>query len=119
MYPFFGERNLADVTNLAIKDFVDHISSLAPAKIRGYVNILKAVVASARDAGFTLPSHQEPAAKVPNGKSGKLVFPYSFQCSSPVGWTEINWTEFSFIRMEPDESSVAGSIPATQIPVSG
>jgi len=34
MYPFFGERYLADVTNLAMKDFVDHISSLAPANSR-------------------------------------------------------------------------------------
>jgi len=49
MYPFFGERYLADVTNLAMKEFVDHISLLAPATIRDYVNIVKAVVASARD----------------------------------------------------------------------
>ena len=49
MYPFFGERYLADVTNLAMKEFVDHISSLAPASIRDYANIVKAVVASARD----------------------------------------------------------------------
>ncbi len=49
MYPFFGEWYLADVTNLAMKEFVDHISSLAPATIRDYVNIVKAVVASARD----------------------------------------------------------------------
>ena len=73
MYPFFGERYLADVTNLTMKEFVDHISSLAPAKIRDSVDILKAVVASARDAGFTLPNHQELAAKVPNGKSGKIL----------------------------------------------
>ena len=63
MYPFFGERYLADVTNLTMKEFVDHISSLAPAKIRDSVDILKAVVASARDAGFTLPRRQEPAAE--------------------------------------------------------
>lgn len=49
MYPFFGEWSLADITNLAMKEFVDHISSLAPATIRDYVNIVKAVVASARD----------------------------------------------------------------------
>jgi len=49
MYPFFGERYLSDVTNLAMKEFVDHISSLAPATIRDYVNIARAVVASARD----------------------------------------------------------------------
>jgi hypothetical protein len=53
MYPFFGERYLADVTNLAMKEFVDHISSLAPATIRDYVNIVKAVVASARDVRRT------------------------------------------------------------------
>ena len=46
MYPFFGERYLADVTNLAMKEFVDHISSLKPATIRDYVNTVKAVVAS-------------------------------------------------------------------------
>src|SRR5690348_125357 len=38
-------------------------------------------------------------------------FSLSFQHSSTVSWTKINWTEFPFIRMEPDESSVAGSIP--------
>jgi hypothetical protein len=32
-----------------MKEFVDHISSLAPATIRDYVNIVKAVVGSARD----------------------------------------------------------------------
>jgi hypothetical protein len=45
----FGERYLADITNLAIKEFVDHISLLKPATIRDYVNIVKAVVASAWD----------------------------------------------------------------------
>src|SRR5260370_16541394 len=49
IYPFLGDRYLADLTNLAMKEFVDHISSLAPATIRDYVNIVKAVVASARD----------------------------------------------------------------------
>ena len=49
MYPFFGERHLADITNLAMKEFVDHISELKPASIRVYVNVVKAVVASARD----------------------------------------------------------------------
>jgi hypothetical protein len=87
MYPFFGERYLADVTNLAIKDFVDHISSLPPAKIRGSVNILKSVVASAGDAGFTLPSHQEPAAKVPNGKSGKILEFAKLVKSFKIWWT--------------------------------
>jgi len=49
MYPFFGEWYLADITNLAMKEFVGHISSLKPATIRDYVNSVKAVVASARD----------------------------------------------------------------------
>lgn len=49
MYPFFGEPYLADVINLAMKEFVDHISSLAPATIRDYVNIVKSMEASARD----------------------------------------------------------------------
>ena len=49
MYPFFGERHLADITNLAMKEFVDHISALKPATIRDYVCTVKAVVASARD----------------------------------------------------------------------
>jgi hypothetical protein len=49
MYPFFGERYLADITNLAMKELVDRISSLKPATIRDCVNIVKAVVAAARD----------------------------------------------------------------------
>jgi integrase len=47
MYPFLGERILADVNNRAMKDFVEHISTLSPATIRDYANIVKAVVASA------------------------------------------------------------------------
>lgn len=47
MYPFLGERILADVNNRAMKDFVEHISRLSPATIRDYTNIVKAVVASA------------------------------------------------------------------------
>ena len=47
MYPFFGERLLADVTNRAMKEFVEHISALSAATIRDYSNIIKAVVASA------------------------------------------------------------------------
>jgi len=47
--PFFEGRLLADVNNLAIRDFVEHISNLAPATIRDYSNIVKAVVASAVD----------------------------------------------------------------------
>lgn len=47
IYPFFEGKLLADVNNLAMKDFVEHISNLAPATIRDYSNIVKAVVASA------------------------------------------------------------------------
>src|SRR6516162_5208768 len=47
MYPFFGERLLADVTNRDMKEFVEHISALSAATIRDYSNIIKAVVASA------------------------------------------------------------------------
>ena len=47
IFPFFGDRLLADVNNLAMRDFVDHISHLAPSTIRDYSNIVKAVVASA------------------------------------------------------------------------
>lgn len=47
MYPFFGERLLAEVNNKAMKDFVEHISSLSAATIRDYVNIVKGVVSSA------------------------------------------------------------------------
>src|SRR5215472_14156426 len=47
IYPFFEGKLLADVNNLAVRDFVEHISRLAPATIRDYSNIVKAVVASA------------------------------------------------------------------------
>lgn len=47
IYPFFDGRRVADVNNLAMRDFVDHISKLAPATIRDYSNVVKAVVASA------------------------------------------------------------------------
>jgi hypothetical protein len=47
MYPFFGERILADVNNRAMRDFVERISKLSPATIRDYTNIVRAVVASA------------------------------------------------------------------------
>jgi hypothetical protein len=49
MYPFFGGKLLANIHNVAMKEFVDHIAELAPATIRGYVNIAKSVVGSARD----------------------------------------------------------------------
>ncbi len=47
IYPFFEGKLLADVNNLAMKDLVEQISNLAPATIRDYSNIVKAVVASA------------------------------------------------------------------------
>jgi hypothetical protein len=46
-YPFFGDRLLADVNNRAMKEFVEHISSLSAATVRDYTNIVKGVVASA------------------------------------------------------------------------
>jgi hypothetical protein len=47
MYPFFGDIHLAEINNRAMKEFVEHISQLAPATIRDYTNVVKAVVASA------------------------------------------------------------------------
>jgi integrase len=51
IYPHLGSTYLADVNNLALKGFVEHLAaaSLAPASIRDYTNIVKAVVASAID----------------------------------------------------------------------
>ena len=49
MYPFFGDTLLADIHNLALSKFVDYIDKLKPATIRDYINIVKAVVASAID----------------------------------------------------------------------
>jgi integrase len=50
MYPFLGDKLLANIHNAAMKEFVNHIADLSPATIRDYVNIAKSVVASARDA---------------------------------------------------------------------
>jgi hypothetical protein len=50
MYPFFGDKLLANIHNAAMKEFVNHIADLSPATIRCYVNVAKSVVASARDA---------------------------------------------------------------------
>ena len=47
IYPFYEGRQLADINNLAMKEFVEHISKLAASTIRDYSNIVKAVVASA------------------------------------------------------------------------
>jgi hypothetical protein len=51
IYPFLGSTYLADVNNLALKEFVEHLTaeSLVPSSIRDYSNIVKAVVASAID----------------------------------------------------------------------
>ena len=45
--PFFGDMYLGDVHNLALKEFVEHISNLAPATIRDYAGMVKSIVASA------------------------------------------------------------------------
>jgi hypothetical protein len=47
IYPFFDGVILAEINNMAMKQFVDHISKLAPATIRDYSNIVKGIVASA------------------------------------------------------------------------
>jgi hypothetical protein len=48
IYPFFRDSLLADVDNFAVKQLVEHMApSLSAASIRDYVNIVKAVVASA------------------------------------------------------------------------
>jgi Phage integrase, N-terminal SAM-like domain len=57
MCPFFGDKLLANIHNVAMKEFVDHIAELSPATIRDYVNTAKSVVASARD------------------REGKMLFP--------------------------------------------
>jgi len=50
VYPFLGERYLADVNNLALKELVDRMAeSLAPASIRDYAAWVKSIVASALD----------------------------------------------------------------------
>jgi integrase len=50
IYPFLGEKYLADVNNLALKELVDRMAeSLAPATIRDYASWVKDVVASAID----------------------------------------------------------------------
>lgn len=51
IYPALGGVYLADVNNLALKNFVEHLTAagLAASSIRDYSNIVKAVVASALD----------------------------------------------------------------------
>jgi hypothetical protein len=50
IYPSLGDSYLADVNNLVLKEFVEELApSLSPATIRDYLNIAKAVVASAID----------------------------------------------------------------------
>lgn len=49
--PFFGDRTLGEINNLALKELVEEMSeTLAASSIRDYSNIVKAVVASAIDA---------------------------------------------------------------------
>jgi hypothetical protein len=50
IYPFFEGVLLANVNSLAMRSFVKYISKLAPATIRDYSNIAKAIVASAVNA---------------------------------------------------------------------
>ena len=45
MYSFFGDKLLANIHNVAMKEFVDHVAELAPAIIRDHVKITKSVVA--------------------------------------------------------------------------
>ena len=49
IHPFFEKTLVAEVTNRSLKEFVEHISHLAPSTIRDYSNIIKEVVASAID----------------------------------------------------------------------
>jgi hypothetical protein len=49
IYSFFDGRFLADINNRAMKELVEHISTLSPATIRDYTNMVKAIVASALD----------------------------------------------------------------------
>jgi hypothetical protein len=50
IYPYFGETYLTDVNNLTLKELVEHMATtLSPSTVRDYVNITKAVVASAID----------------------------------------------------------------------
>lgn len=43
IYPFFEGKLLADMNNLGMRNFVEHISNLAPSTIRDYSNVVKAV----------------------------------------------------------------------------
>ena len=51
MYPFFGDTLLADIHNVKLREFVNHLvkNKLSAATIRDYVNIVKPIVASAID----------------------------------------------------------------------
>jgi len=50
IYPFLGEKLLADLNNRTVKELVEKMAAkLAASSIRDYVNIVKAVVASAID----------------------------------------------------------------------
>jgi hypothetical protein len=49
IYPFFEDALVADVNNKTMKELVEHMTQLSPARIRDYTSIVKAVVASAID----------------------------------------------------------------------
>jgi hypothetical protein len=50
IYPFMGEKLLADLNNRTLKDLVEKMAvKLAASSVRDYVNVVKAVVASAID----------------------------------------------------------------------
>jgi hypothetical protein len=67
---------LADITNLAMKGFVDHISSLKPATIRDYVNTVKTACVRGVQLNrlFGIPKscqtcHLEPPSLPPGGRA--------------------------------------------------
>jgi integrase len=49
IHPFFAGKLVAEITNRSMREFVEHIGTLAPSTIRDYCNVVKAVVASAID----------------------------------------------------------------------
>ena len=51
MYPFFGDTLLAEIHNVKLREFVNHLveHKLKPATVRDYANIVKTVVSSAID----------------------------------------------------------------------
>ena len=62
IYPFMGEKLLADLNNRTLKELVEQMAvTLASSSIRDYVNVVKAVVASAIDENGeqTIPAKVE------------------------------------------------------------